>query len=173
MVVSKQNSAREQPFFEKPIKLLVVVAPYYKKIADQLVTGARAEIEAAGGSLELVEVPGALEIPTAIAIAHRKLDFDGYVALGCIIRGETTHYDTVCNDSSRALQLLGLQGACIGNGILNVENLNQAEDRSDVSKQNKGGSAALAALHLIALSQKWGKPKGNVGFLTIDEISKT
>ena len=110
---------------------------------------------------------------TAIAIAHRKLDFDGYVALGCIIRGETTHYDTVCNDSSRALQLLGLQGACIGNGILNVENLNQAEDRSDVSKQNKGGGAALAALHLIALSQKWGKPKGNVGFLTIDEISKT
>ena len=173
MVVSKQNSALEQPFFEKPIKLLVVVAPYYKKIADQLVTGAQAEIEAAGGSLELVEVPGALEIPTAIAIAHRKLDFDGYVALGCIIRGETTHYDTVCNDSSRALQLLGLQGACIGNGILNVENLNQAEDRSDVSKQNKGGGAALAALHLIALSQKWGKPKGNVGFLTIDEISKT
>ena len=109
-----------------------MVAPYYKEIADQLVLGAQAEIENTGGLWELVEVPGALEIPTAIAIAQRKLDFDGFVALGCVVRGETTHYDTVCNDSSRALQLLGLQGICVGNGILTVENLRQARDRARV-----------------------------------------
>ena len=172
MVASKQNSILELPSFISPVKLLIVVAPYYRKIADNLVAGARAEIKQAGGSSELVEVPGALEIPTTIAIACRQLDFDGYVALGCIIRGETTHYDTVCNDSSRALQLLGLQGVCIGNGILTVENSKQAEDRADVMRQNKGGGAALAALHLIALSQKWGKPKGKVGFLSSDETSE-
>ena len=172
MVASKQNSILEPPFFIRPIKLLIVVAPYYKKITDELVAGARSEIEQAGGSSELVEVPGALEIPTTIAIASRQLDFDGYVALGCIIRGETTHYDTVCNDSSRALQLLGLQGLCIGNGILTVENSRQAQDRADASRQNKGGGAALAALHLIALSQKWEQAKGTVGFLSSDETSE-
>ena len=91
----------------------------------------------------LVEVPGALEVPTAIAMAERLSNFDGYVALGCVIRGETTHYDTVCNDSSRALTLLGLQGVCIGNGILTVENRTQAEVRADPAGQNKGGGAAL------------------------------
>ena len=100
-------------------------------------------------------MPGALEVPTAIAMAERLAKYDGYVALGCVIRGETTHYDTVCNDSSRALSLLGLQGACIGNGILTVENRAQAEVRADPAGQNKGGGAAAAALHLIALSRKW------------------
>ena len=172
MAASKQNFMLEPPSFISPISLLIVVAPYYKKIADELVAGARSEIEQAGGSSELVEVPGALEIPTTIAIASRQLDFDGYVALGCIIRGETTHYDTVCNDSSRALQLLGLQGVCIGNGILTVDNTRQAQDRADASRQNKGGGAALAALHLIALSQKWEQSKGKVGFLSSDETSE-
>jgi len=100
---------------------------------------------------------GALEIPTAISIAERMSNFDGYVALGCVIRGETTHYDTVCNDSSRAIQLLGLQGVCIGNGILTVETYEQAAVRADPADQNKGGGAAAAALHLIALSRKWGR----------------
>ena len=90
-------------------------------------------------------------------------NFDGYVALGCVIRGETTHYETVCNDSSRAIQLLGLQGLCIGNGILTVENRPQAEVRA--GEQNKGGGAAAAALHLVALGRKWGGPRKGVGFL--------
>ncbi len=152
------------PTFDKPVKLLIVVAPYYKDIADNLVAGARAVGAACGAEVDLVEVPGALEIPSAIALAERLADYDGYVALGCVIRGETTHYDTVCNDSSRAISLLGLQGACIGNGILTVENRAQAEVRADPAGQNKGGGAAAAALHLIALSRTWaGKTKG-IGF---------
>jgi 6,7-dimethyl-8-ribityllumazine synthase len=119
---------------------------------------------ACGAEVDLVEVPGALEVPSAIAMAQRLAEYDGYVALGCVIRGETTHYDTVCNDSSRALSLLGLQGACIGNGILTVENRAQAEVRADPEGQNKGGGAAAAALHLISLSRTWaGKTKG-IGF---------
>ncbi|WP_116599900.1 6,7-dimethyl-8-ribityllumazine synthase [Primorskyibacter marinus] len=153
-----------RPKFDRPVKLLIVVAPYYRDIADGMLTGARAEIEACGGTHETVEVPGALEIPTAIGIADRQSNFDGYVALGCVIRGETTHYDTVCNDSSRALQLLGLQGLCIGNGILTVENHQQAAVRADPADQNKGGGAAAAALHLIALARKWGGQRKGVGF---------
>ncbi len=152
------------PSFDKPVKLLIVVAPYYKDIADNLVAGARAVGNACGATVEVIEVPGALEVPTAIAMAERLAEYDGYVALGCVIRGETTHYDTVCNDSSRAISLLGLQGACIGNGILTVENRAQAEVRADPAGQNKGGGAAAAALHLVALSRKWaGKSKG-IGF---------
>jgi 6,7-dimethyl-8-ribityllumazine synthase len=152
------------PAFQKPVRLLIVVAPYYKDIADNLVAGARAVAGQCGAEVELIEVPGALEVPTAIAMAERMADYDGYVALGCVIRGETTHYDTVCNDSSRAISLLGLQGACIGNGILTVENRAQAEVRADPTGQNKGGGAAAAALHLVALSRKWaGRTKG-IGF---------
>ena len=152
------------PEFDEAPKLLIVVSPYYKDIADGLLEGARATIEAAGGTHETVEMPGALEIPTAIGIAERLSNFDGYVALGCVIRGETTHYETVCNDSSRALQLLGLQGLCIGNGILTVENHAQAAVRADPKGQNKGGGAAAAALHLIALTRKWGRAGKRVGF---------
>ena len=152
------------PVFDKAVKLLIVVAPYYKDIADQLVAGAQGVAEAVGAEVEVVEVPGALEVPTAIAMAERMAKFDGYVALGCVIRGETTHYDTVCNDSSRAISLLGLQGACIGNGILTVENRDQAAVRAEVAGQNKGGGAAAAALHLVALGRKWSaKPQG-IGF---------
>ncbi|MEN9010928.1 MAG: 6,7-dimethyl-8-ribityllumazine synthase, partial [Yoonia sp.] len=123
-----------------------------------------AEIEAAGGTHELIDVTGALEIPTSIAIAERMSNFDGYVALGCVIRGATTHYDTVCNDSSRAIQLMGLQGICIGNGILTVENHDQAVERANPAQMNKGAGAAAAALHLIALARKWGRPDTGVGF---------
>ncbi|WP_299419491.1 6,7-dimethyl-8-ribityllumazine synthase [uncultured Shimia sp.] len=151
--------------FDKPVKLAIVISPYYKDIADNMLAGAVAEIEAAGGTYEVVQVPGALEIPTAIGIAERMSNFDGYVALGCVIRGETTHYETVCNDSSRAIQMLGLQGLCIGNGILTVENRTQAEVRADPADQNKGGGAAAAALHLVALSRKWGAQRKGVGFL--------
>ena len=152
------------PKFDAPVKVLIVVAPYYKDIADDLVSGAKAELENAGATHELVEVPGALEVPTAIWIAGAEDDFDGFVALGCVIRGETTHYETVCNDSSRALQLLGLNGACIGNGILTVENYEQAAVRAAPDQQNKGGGAAAAALHLIALTRKYGASSKPIGF---------
>lgn len=158
------HSALPLPAFDRPVKLLFVVAPFYRDIADQLVAGARATAAACGAEVEVVEVPGALEVPTAIAMAERMARYDGYVALGCVIRGETTHYDTVCNDSSRAISLLGLQGACIGNGILTVENRAQAEVRADPAGQDKGGGAAAAALHLIALSRRWAGPKGSLGF---------
>ncbi len=164
MAAAETHYTLPLPVFDKPVKLLVVVAPYYKDIADNLVAGARAVGAACGATVDLIEVPGALEVPTAIAMAERLAEYDGYVALGCVIRGETTHYDTVCNDSSRAISLLGLQGACIGNGILTVENRAQAEVRADPKGQNKGGGAAAAALHLVALSRKWaGKTKG-IGF---------
>ena len=153
-----------RPDFDRPVKLLVVVAPFYREIADQMIAGATAEIEAAGASYDLVEVPGALELPTAIGLADRRSNYDGYVALGCVIRGATTHYETVCNDSSRGLTLLGLQGLCIGNGILTVENYDQAEERANPAKMNKGAGAAAAALHLIVLARRWAGPKGNVGF---------
>ena len=152
------------PEFSEPVKVLIVVAPYYKDIADNLIAGAKAALDRVGAAHEVVEVPGALEVPTAIRIADRQSHFDGYVALGCVIRGETTHYDTVCNDSSRALQLLGLEGCCIGNGILTVENRKQAEVRADPADLNKGGGAAEAALHLIALTRKWSRPQKRVGF---------
>lgn len=153
-----------RPTFDKPVKIAIVVAPYYKDIADHMIAGAEAEIAAAGGTSEVIEVPGALEVPTAIRIAYRASNFDGFVAIGCVIRGETTHYDTVCNDSSRAIQLLGLEGACIGNGILTVETYEQAAVRADPAGQNKGGGAAAAALHLIALTRRFAGPKGGIGF---------
>ncbi|MBL9049261.1 MAG: 6,7-dimethyl-8-ribityllumazine synthase [Tabrizicola sp.] len=164
MATAETHYTLPLPSFDKPVKLLIVVAPYYKDIADNLVSGASAVATSCGAEVEVVEVPGALEVPSAIAMAERLAEYDGYVALGCVIRGETTHYDTVCNDSSRAISLLGLQGACIGNGILTVENRAQAEVRANPRGQNKGGGAAAAALHLIALSRKWaGKSKG-IGF---------
>ena len=170
MAGSETHYVLPRPKFEatKP-RVLIVVSPYYKDIADNLLSGAKAAVQESGSVCEVVEVPGALEIPTAIRIAGRSGEFDGFVALGCVIRGETTHYETVCNDSSRALTLLGLDGYCIGNGILTVENRTQAEVRADHAGQNKGGGAADAALHLIALSERYlNKPKG-IGFKPASE----
>lgn len=163
----------ETPQMDKPTKLLIVVSPYYKDVADALVSGARKMIEQAGATHELIEVPGALEIPTAIATAFRMSTFDGFVALGCVIRGETTHYDTVCADSSHGLTLLGLQGALLGNGILTVENHDQAIVRADPVGQNKGGGAAAAALHLIALARRWGSETKNIGFKPMSDATVT
>jgi 6,7-dimethyl-8-ribityllumazine synthase len=157
------------PGFDAPVKVLIVVAPYYRDIAEGLLQGARAVLDLAGASHETVEVPGALEVPLAIAIAERQANFDGYVALGCVVRGETTHYDTVCNDSSRGLMQLGLAGAALGNGILTVENRAQAEVRADPDGQDKGGGAAAACLHLIALRRRWGGPKRGIGFRPTEE----
>jgi 6,7-dimethyl-8-ribityllumazine synthase len=144
-----------RPRLERPARVLIVLAPFYRDIADALLEGARATLDNAGAAHETVEVPGALEIPTAIRLASAAGEFDGYVALGCVIRGETTHYETVCNDSSRGLTLLGLRGFCIGNGILTVENHAQAAARADPAGQDKGGGAADAALHLIVLARRF------------------
>lgn len=149
-------------FDDTPAKVLIVVAPYYRTIADALLSGARAEIEAWGATHETIEVPGALEIPTAVAIAARLAEFHAFVALGCIIRGETSHYDTVAGESSHGLTMLGLQGQCIGNGILTVENEEQARVRAE--DQDKGGGAAAAALHLLRLSRRFARPEKSLGF---------
>jgi 6,7-dimethyl-8-ribityllumazine synthase len=169
MAANETHYTLPLPKFARPVRLLIVVAPYYKDIADNLVAGACAVAAEAGAVADVIEVPGALEVPSAIATAARLADYDGFVALGCIIRGETTHYDTVCNDSSRGLMLLGLDGVAIGNGILTVENRDQAVVRADPAGQNKGGGAAAAALHLVALSRKWAGQTKGIGFLPVGE----
>ena len=139
-------------------KLLIVAGTFYRDIADALIKGAKGAAEAAGATAELVEVPGALEIPGAIVQAEiAEADFDGYIALGCVIRGETTHYDYVCTESARGLMELNLNGVIAGNGILTVENRAQALKRA-VDK-NKGADAANAALSLIALRDRFGSSK--------------
>jgi 6,7-dimethyl-8-ribityllumazine synthase len=152
----ESHGSLPRPRFDRATRILVVVAPFYRDIADGLIAGARAALDDAGVAHETIEVPGALEIPTAIRLASRAGRFDAFVALGCVIRGETTHYETVCNDSSRGLTLLGLDGLCIGNGILTVENHGQAAVRADPRGQDKGGGAADAALHLVALARRFG-----------------
>ena len=164
MAESEAHYEIELPTFDKAPKVLIVLSPYYKDIADNLLEGAVTTLEAAGAFHEVVHVPGALEITPAIRIAHRQSDFDGYVALGCVVRGETSHYETVCNDSSRGILFMGLEGANIGNGILTVENMDQAEVRADPNGQNKGGGAAAAALHLIALTRRFGPSSKPIGF---------
>jgi 6,7-dimethyl-8-ribityllumazine synthase len=158
MAASESQAGLSAPSFDRPVRVLIVVAPFHRAIADGLLAGARAALDAAGARHETVEVPGALEIPTTIALASRSGAYDGFVALGCVIRGETTHYETVCNDSSRGLTLLGLKGICIGNGILTVETTAQAAVRADPADQDKGGGAAVACLHLIALARRFASP---------------
>ena len=152
------------PEFTDPVKVLIVIAPYYSKIADAQLASARGVVERAGVSHETIEVPGSLEIPGAITIAHRLSNYDGFVALGCVIRGRTSHYDVVVNESARGLMLLGLQGLAIGNGIITVENIDQAEERADVERLDTAGGAAVAALHLIAIVRRFGGAKKSVGF---------
>ncbi|MEM8848646.1 MAG: 6,7-dimethyl-8-ribityllumazine synthase [Pseudomonadota bacterium] len=148
---------------ERP-KVLIVIAPYYGAISAAQLTSARSVLDGAGVEHETVEVPGSLEIPTAIGIAHRQSDFDGYVALGCVIRGRTSHYDIVVNESARGIATLGLTGACIGNGIITVENMEQAEERADADRLDTAGGAAQAALHLIHLQRTLKTVPKGIGF---------
>jgi 6,7-dimethyl-8-ribityllumazine synthase len=134
--------------------LLIVEAPYYKNIAEELAAGAIAALERAGATWERVAVPGALEIPGAIAIADTSERFDGFVALGCVLRGETSHYDIVAGESARGLMDLALEGLCVGNGILTCENEAQALARARVAEMDKGGGAAEAALAMVRLSRQ-------------------
>lgn len=131
--------------------VLIIKAPFYKHITDALVDGAVAVLEQSGVTFDQIEVPGAFEIPAVVALAAHvdAMHYDGYVALGCVIRGETSHYDYIAGESCRALMDLSLEGLAIGNGILTVENEAQARARSDVTKKNKGGVAAKACLAVI------------------------
>lgn len=156
MASNQEHGELALPELVPPPKLLVVAAPFYRAIADDLIAGARATMAEVNAAHDLVEVPGALEIPTTIALARDR--YEGFVALGCVVRGETTHYETVCNDSSRGLTMLGLDRLCIGNGILTCETMDQARVRAAPGEMNKGGGAAAAALHLIALARRFRTP---------------
>lgn len=157
MAQSETHFILPPPVFDTPAKILIVISPYYKAVADNLLEGAKAAVTAARSTYDIVEVPGALEIPAAIQLAISSRHYDGFVALGCIIRGETTHYETVCNESARGMMDLSLDGVCTGNGILTVENMDQAMVRADHNGQNKGGGAAEAALHLVSLKRRFTK----------------
>jgi 6,7-dimethyl-8-ribityllumazine synthase len=142
--------------------VLIVEARFYSHISDALLDGATAALDAAGARFERIAVPGALEIPTAILFAARAGEgagksYDGFVALGCVMRGDTYHFEIVANESARGLSDLGLHhGLCIGNGILTVENEGQAVVRAARDGQDKGGDAARACLALIALRARLG-----------------
>lgn len=153
------------PGFDEPVKVAIVIAPYYKAIARAQTAAATAVLEKAGAAHEVIEVPGSLEIAPAITLAHRLSNFDGYVALGCVIRGATSHYDVVVTESARGLTMLGLQGIAVGNGIITVENIAQAEERADAGRLNTAGGAAEAVLHLIALARRFGRKEKGVGFV--------
>jgi len=139
--------------------LLVVRAPFYQDIIAELTRGAIQALDAGGATYEIIDVPGAFEIPAAIAMAEASTvkSYDGYVALGCVIRGETSHYDYVCGESARGLQELAFRDRlAIGFGVLTCENGEQAWARASVDRKNKGAEVAHAALRMIVLKQEFG-----------------
>ena len=135
--------------------ILIVEARFYAHLNDLLLQGARGPLEQAGHTHETLTVPGALEIPGAIALAAESGRYDGYVALGVVIRGETYHFEIVAGESARGLMALTLDGFAIGNGILTVENEAQALARARPDDKDKGGEAAKAALAMLALKQRF------------------
>jgi len=137
--------------------LLIVEARFYDHLNDLLIDGARAAIEAAGHTHETLTVPGALEVPAAIALADQSERFDAYVALGVVIRGETYHFEIVAGESARGLMALSMDGLAIGNGILTVENEAQALTRARPTEKDKGGEAAKAALALLDLRERMAR----------------
>lgn len=150
----------EQPSIAKipGARLLVVAAPYYRAVTDMMRQGAAAVARQAEATLDDAAVPGAFEIPGAIFHAARAGGYDGYIALGCVVRGETSHYDYVCGESARGLMDLSIrEGLAIGYGILTVDNLAQAEQRADPRSGDKGGEAARACLAMIALKRRFAE----------------
>ncbi|MDR6135249.1 6,7-dimethyl-8-ribityllumazine synthase [Sphingomonas sp. SORGH_AS802] len=137
--------------------LLIVEARFYDHLNDLLIDGARAAIEAAGHTHETLTVPGALEVPAAIALADQSERFDAYVALGVVIRGETYHFEIVAGESARGIMALTIDGLAIGNGILTVENEAQALTRARPTEKDKGGEAAKAALALLDLRERMAR----------------
>ena len=144
----------------KPRRFLIVEARFYTELADALAAGAMKALDDAGVTYDRISVPGALEIPAAIAMASQRRDaepYDGYVALGCVIRGETYHFEIVCNESARGIMdLTTAEMLAIGNGILTVENGEQAWERADPARKDKGGDAARAALAMAELAYQYG-----------------
>ena len=144
----------------EPFRVLIVEARFFEGLADALLEGAKDALREQGADFDVVSVPGALEVPTAIALAEEAGRFptapryDGYVALGCVIRGETYHFEVVSDQSAAALSGLGLKGLVIGNGILTTEDEDQAWARARRSEGDKGGGAARACLDLIALRKR-------------------
>ena len=144
--------------------VMIAVARFYEDIADELVRGAETALSQAGATWDVIEVPGAFELPAAVATAVRAMEFvggrrryDGYITLGCVIRGETSHYDYVCGEAARALQDLAVKYClALGFGLLTVENRAQAEERAGVDRRNKGGEAAQVCLQMIDVKSKFG-----------------
>ena len=134
---------------------LIVEARFYDHLNDMLVAGAKAALKAAGHEFEVVTVPGALEIPGTIALASESDLYDGYVAIGVVIRGETYHFEIVAGESARGIMALTMDGLAIGNGILTVENEEQALVRADPAQKDKGGEAAKAAIAMLELRTKF------------------
>jgi 6,7-dimethyl-8-ribityllumazine synthase len=138
-------------------RILIVEARFYAHLNDMLIAGARAALEAAGHEVEVLTVPGALEIPGAIALAAESDLYAAFVAIGVVICGETYHFEIVAGESARAIMALTMDGIAIGNGILTVENEAQALVRADPQQKDKGGEAAKAALALVALQNRFGR----------------
>tara|TARA_Y100001958_G_C21024566_1_gene399817 strand:- start:118 stop:579 length:462 start_codon:yes stop_codon:yes gene_type:complete len=148
-----ENSRKHDlPDFTQKLKICIVSAPYYKDITENLIRGALNVLKRINADTEIIEVSGALEIPTAIKLMENQ--FDGFIAVGCVIRGETTHYEIVSTESSRGLAHLGLEKVCIGNAILTVENRMQAEKRADPKVFDKGGEACIALLSIIKIKRR-------------------
>lgn len=157
---TENPTARPSVAGVKGARILIVESRYYADIADALIKGAEQEIKKNGAKVDRIVVPGAFEIPGAIALAAGKKGkrYDGYVALGCVIRGETTHYDYVCGESARGLMDLAVQKKlAIGYGIVTVENIEQARARAFTDRGDKGGDAAHACLAMVALARRWNK----------------
>ena len=136
-------------------RFLIVEARFYDHLNDMLVAGARAALEAEGHEVEVLTVPGALEVPGAIALASDSGQYDGYVGIGVVIRGETYHFEIVAGESARGIMALTMDGMAIGNGILTVENEEQALVRADPAQKDKGGEAAKAAMTLLDLQTRF------------------
>ncbi|MEL6487922.1 MAG: 6,7-dimethyl-8-ribityllumazine synthase [Pseudomonadota bacterium] len=136
-------------------RILIVEARFYAHLNDMLIAGAKAAITAAGHEAEVLTVPGALEVPGAIALAAESAQYDGFVAIGVVMRGETYHFEIVAGESARAIMALTMDGIAIGNGILTTENEEQALVRADPAQKDKGGEAAKAALALLSLAERF------------------
>jgi 6,7-dimethyl-8-ribityllumazine synthase len=135
-------------------KFLIVEARWYDHLNDMLIAGAKAALEDAGHKYEVLTVPGSLEIPAAVAMAAETGRYDGFVAIGVVIRGETYHFEIVANESARGLMALSMDGIAIGNAILTVENEAQALVRADPAKKDKGGEAARAAMRMLEIASQ-------------------
>jgi len=136
-------------------KFLIIEARFYDGLNDMLIAGARAVLEGAGHETEVLTVPGALEIPGALAMAAESGLYDGFVAIGVVIRGETYHFEIVAGESARGIMALTMDGIAIGNAILTVENEKQALVRADPGQKDKGGEAAVAAMRMLELQQRF------------------